>query len=77
MVLIQKIGIGLAVQLLGLLLFISGYQSFVADANNMNIIEQTPLVQWTIRLCIGLIPSLLVITGLRVMKKWDKDVVSN
>ena len=77
MVLIQKIGIGLAVQLLGLLLFISGYQSFVVDANNMNIIEQTPLVQWTIRLCIGLIPSLLVITGLNVMKKWDKDVVSN
>ena len=76
MVLIQKIGIGLAVQLLGLLLFISGYKSLVVDANNINIIEQTPLVQLTIRICIGLIPSLLVISGLRIMREWDKEAVS-
>ena len=77
MVLIQKIGIGLAVQFLGLLLFISGYQSFVVDANNINIIEQTSLVQLTIRICIGFIPTLLVISGLRVMREWDKEAVSN
>ena len=76
MVLIQKIGIGLSVQVLGLLLYLSGYQSCYVDNNSLNIIEQSSLAQLTIRLCIGLIPSLLVIIGLFIMRKWDQKVIS-
>ena len=77
MVLIQKIGIGLSVQLLGLLLYISGYQSCFVEDNSLNIIEQSSLAQLTIRLCIGFIPSLLVISGLWVMRKWDEKLITN
>ena len=77
MVLIQKIGIGLSVQLLGLLLYISGYQSCIVDNSSLNIIEQSSLAQLTIRLCIGFIPSLLVITGLIIMRKWDQKLLTN
>ena len=77
MVLIQKIGIGLSVQVLGLLLYISGYQSCVVDNSTLNIIEQSSLAQLTIRLCIGFIPSLLVIVGLFIMRKWDQKLLTN
>ena len=77
MVLIQKIGIGLSVQVLGLLLYISGYQSCKIDTNSLNIIEQSSLAQLTIRLCIGFIPSILVIFGLLVMRKWDQKLITN
>ena len=77
MVLIQKIGIGLSVQVLGILLYVSGYQSCFVDNNNLNIIEQSSLAQLTIRLCIGFIPSLLVIIGLLIMRKWDQKLISN
>jgi GPH family glycoside/pentoside/hexuronide:cation symporter len=77
MVLIQKIGIGLSVQVLGLLLYISGYQSCFVDKSTLNIIEQSSLAQLTIRLCIGFIPSLLVIVGLFIMRKWDQKLLTN
>ena len=77
MVLIQKIGIGLSVQVLGLLLYISGYQSCFVDNSTLNIIEQSSLAQLTIRLCIGFIPSLLVIVGLFIMRKWDQKLLTN
>ena len=77
MVLIQKIGIGLSVQVLGLLLYLSGYQSCFDDNSNLNIIEQSSLAQLTIRLCIGFIPSLLVITGLLIMRKWNQKLLTN
>ena len=77
MVLIQKIGIGLSVQVLGLLLYVSGYQSCFAENSNLNIIEQSSLAQLTIRLCIGFIPSLLVIIGLLIMRKWDQKLITN
>ena len=77
MVLIQKIGIGLAVQFLGFLLFMSGYKSSLVDENNLYIIEQSQIVLWTIRLCIGFIPSILVMSGLKVMTEWNKKVISN
>ena len=77
MVLIQKIGIGLSVQVLGLLLYISGYQSCFVDNSSLNIIEQSSLAQLTIRLCIGFIPSLLVIIGLLIMRKWDQKLLTN
>ncbi len=77
MVLIQKIGIGLSVQVLGLLLYLSGYQSCFVDNSSLNIIEQSSLAQLTIRLCIGFIPSLLVIIGLLIMRKWDQKLLTN
>ena len=77
MVLIQKIGIGLSVQVLGLLLYISGYQSCFVDNSSLNIIEQSPLAQLTIRLCIGFIPTLLIIIGLLIMQKWDQKLITN
>ncbi len=77
MVLIQKIGIGLSVQVLGLLLYVSGYQSCFVDNTSLNIIEQSSLAQLTIRLCIGFIPSLLVIIGLFIMRKWDQKLLTN
>ena len=40
MVLIQKIGIAFSVQLLGFLLYLSGYQSCFVDKDGLNIIEQ-------------------------------------
>ena len=77
MVLIQKIGIALSVQLLGFLLCLSGYQSCFVDKDNFNIIEQCISAQLTIRLCIGFIPSVLVIFGLLVMREWDQKSLTN
>ena len=76
MVLIQKIGIGISVQLLGLLLSLSGYSS--ADkCNSYNCFQQTELTQLTIRICIGLIPIILILIGLKVMQTWDKKFTLN
>ena len=77
MVLIQKIGIAISVQLLGVLLELSGYQSCFVDKDNFNIVEQCISAQLTIRLCIGLIPSVLVIIGLLIMRKWDQKLITN
>ena len=77
MVLIQKIGIALSVQLLGFLLFLSGYQSCFVDKASLNIIEQSTSAQLTIRLCIGFIPSILVIIGLLIMRNWDRKLITN
>ena len=76
MVLIQKIGIGLSVQLLGLLLSLSGYR-IIDNCRDFNCFEQTELTQITIRLCIGLIPTILIIFGLIVMQKWDQKTIAN
>ena len=77
MVLIQKIGIALSVQLLGLLLYLSGYQSCFVDKDNFNFIEQCTSAQLTIRLCIGFIQSVLVIIGLLIIRKWDRKLIKN
>ena len=77
MVLIQKIGIAFSVQLLGFLLYLSGYQSCCVDKDSLNIIEQCYSAQLTIRLCIGFIPSILVIIGLLIMRKWDRKLITN
>ena len=77
MVLIQKIGIAFSVQLLGFLLYLSGYQSCFVDKDGLNIIEQCYSAQLTIRLCIGFIPSILVIIGLLIMRKWDQKLITN
>ena len=77
MVLIQKIGIAFSVQLLGFLLYLSGYQSCFVDKDRFNIIEQCTSAQLTIRLCIGFIPSILVIIGISIMRKWDRKLITN
>ena len=77
MVLIQKIGIALSVQLLGFLLYLSGYQSCFVDNESFNVIEQCTSAQLTIRLCIGFIPSVLVVIGLLIMRKWDRKLITN
>tara|TARA_Y100001978_G_scaffold77565_1_gene69579 strand:- start:121 stop:486 length:366 start_codon:yes stop_codon:yes gene_type:complete len=71
MVLIQKIGIGLSVQVLGVLLSLSGYR-INNNCFDFDCIKQPELTQITIRICIGLIPSLLVILGLLTINKWDQ-----
>ena len=76
MVLIQKIGIGISVQLLGLLLSLSGY-STSEKCNTYDCLQQTELTQITIRICIGLIPIILILLGLKVMQKWDKKFILN
>ncbi len=76
MVLIQKIGIGISVQLLGILLSFSGYK-VVDNCTNFDCFQQPVLTQITIRICIGLIPSILIIFGLVVMRKWDKKAITN
>ena len=72
MVLVQKIGIGVSVQVLGILLFLSGYKACIIEENTANIIQQSSFAQLTIRICIGLIPSILVAYGLNMMKTWNK-----
>ncbi len=70
MVLIQKLGIGFSVQLLGMLLSISGYMSSQDCLNVNNCLEQPASAITTIRICMGLIPSMLVGLGLFIMKDW-------
>ncbi|KGG16236.1 MULTISPECIES: MFS transporter [unclassified Prochlorococcus] len=70
MVLIQKIGIGLSVQLLGILLTFSGYKSSINCIELATCAEQSASAITTIRICMGLIPSLLVIIGLLIMRSW-------
>ena len=77
MVLIQKIGIAFSVQLLGFLLYLSGYQSCFVEKDSFNVVEQCISAQLTIRLCIGFIPSVLVIVGLFIMKGWDRKSITN
>ncbi len=70
MVLIQKIGIGLSVQLLGVLLSLAGFESSKNCIALSNCVEQSPTAITTIRICMGLIPSFLVAFGLLIMKDW-------
>ena len=73
MVLIQKIGIGLSVQILGLLLTFSGYKSALECSEIENCLQQPYSAITTIRICMGLIPSLLIGIGLLIMRGWRKD----
>ena len=72
MVFVQKIGIGLSVQVLGLLLSFSGYKSTSQCLSFSDCINQPTSAEITIRLCMGLIPAILVLIGIRIMKGWPK-----
>ena len=65
MVVIQKLGIGVAVFALGNGLSLSGYQA----AQGL-VQPDTALI--TIRLCMGLIPAVLIAAGLLVMRRWPE-----
>jgi len=69
MVFIQKIGIGISVFLFGTLLSLSGYKSIACMALS-GPLEQPGSAITTIRLCMGLIPVLLVVIGLLIIKSW-------
>ncbi|MCP9851125.1 MFS transporter [Cyanobium sp. Morenito 9A2] len=65
MVVTQKLGIGLAVFMLGNVLSLSGYQAKLAQL-------QPESALFTIRLCMGLIPAVMVVLGLLVMRRWPE-----
>jgi GPH family glycoside/pentoside/hexuronide:cation symporter len=65
MVITQKLGIGLAVFALGNGLSLSGYQAAQGLA-------QPTTALTTIRLCMGLIPAVLIAAGLLVMRRWPE-----
>ncbi len=74
MVLVQKIGIGLSVQILGLLLSIAGFKSSSNCAIEENCLYQPESAIATIRICMGLIPTFLIVIGLFIMKNWNKEI---
>jgi GPH family glycoside/pentoside/hexuronide:cation symporter len=66
MVLAQKVCISVVIALLGTLLTASGYNEALANS------AQPASALTTIRLCMGLIPALLVVLGLLVMRRWPE-----
>ncbi len=72
MVLVQKIGIGVSIQLLGILLSLSGYRSVVEAGGALSYSDQPESALITIRMCMGFIPAVLVALGLVVMRGWPE-----
>ena len=66
MVLAQKVCISAVIALLGVLLTASGYSEALASS------AQPASAVATIRLCMGLIPAVLVVLGLLVMRRWPE-----
>ncbi len=66
MVLAQKVCISAVISLLGVLLTASGYQEALASS------AQPPSAVTTIRICMGLIPAVLVVLGMLVMRHWPE-----
>jgi GPH family glycoside/pentoside/hexuronide:cation symporter len=66
MVLAQKVCISLVIALLGALLTASGYSEALANS------EQPASALVAIRLCMGIIPAVLVVLGLVVMRRWPE-----
>ena len=66
MVLAQKVCISVVIALLGALLTASGYSEALASS------AQPASAITTIRLCMGLIPAVLVVLGLVVMRRWPE-----
>jgi glycoside/pentoside/hexuronide:cation symporter, GPH family len=64
MVLAQKVCISIVIALLGVVLTASGYSESLSAAS------QPTSALAAIRLCMGLIPALLVVLGLVVMRRW-------
>ncbi len=67
MVLAQKVCISVVIALLGVLLSASGYREGLATA------AQPASALLTIRVCMGLIPAVLVSLGLLLMRRWPRS----
>ncbi len=65
MVITQKLGIGVAVFVLGNVLSFSGYKAAKG-------LLQPDSALLTIRLCMGIIPVVLIVVGLVVMRRWPE-----
>jgi GPH family glycoside/pentoside/hexuronide:cation symporter len=70
MVLTQKLGIGVSIQFLGVLLSLSGYQSARVCGSAVEMMPQPSSALLTVRFCMGLIPAVLVALGLILMRRW-------
>jgi GPH family glycoside/pentoside/hexuronide:cation symporter len=66
----QKLVIGLSMSVFGLLLSLTGYISTTSCDGALNFIEQPNTALLAVRLCMGLIPAILVLMGLGVMRGW-------
>ena len=67
----QKLIIGLTMSVFGSLLSLTGYISSQGDCSGaLSFIEQPDSALLAIRLCMGLIPAILVLLGLVVMRGW-------
>ncbi len=70
MVLVQKLIIGLSMSLFGGLLALTGYISSQECNSALTFIEQPETALLAIRLCMGLIPAVMVALGLVLMRRW-------
>ena len=75
MVLCQKLGIALSVGLFGYLLTLTGFKQ--AACQGIIDVTQPDSALITVRICMGLIPSMLVYWGLLIMRKWDQELITN
>jgi GPH family glycoside/pentoside/hexuronide:cation symporter len=66
----QKLVIGLSMSVFGVLLSLTGYISTTSCDGALNFIEQPDTALLAVRLCMGLIPAILVLLGLGVMRGW-------
>jgi len=72
MVLCQKLGIAISVGLFGYLLTFAGFKE--GACQEIINITQPDSALLTVRICMGLIPSILVYWGLLIMRDWkDRD----
>ena len=67
----QKLIIGLTMSVFGSMLSLTGYISSQGDCNGaLSFVEQPATALLAIRICMGLIPAILVVLGLVVMRGW-------
>ena len=67
----QKLIIGLTMSVFGSMLSLTGYISSQGACNGaLSFVEQPATALLAIRICMGLLPALLVMLGLVVMRGW-------
>ena len=66
----QKLIIGLSMSVFGTLLSLTGYISTKTSDGALSSVQQPETALIAIRLCMGLIPAVLVVLGLLLMRRW-------
>ena len=66
----QKFIIGLSMSVFGALLSLTGYISTKSCDGALSFVQQPESALIAIRLCMGLIPAVLVVLGLLLMRRW-------